>query len=608
MELLGLDFESYFDKDYSLKKLGTLMYVRDPRFLIHGASVQHENGTPYWISRDEFPYFVKEQDWANTRMVAHNYYFDGLALFEHYGAEPAEKVCTLSLARALLGDHDLRLDLNSVCVALGIPGKIAGLEQTKGKRDLTLDELRALIPYANNDVARVMEVYHLLWPLLPENERRLLSLTLRMGTVPRLFIDTNHAQRESALAKEAHDQAIKAANVPKKILSSNPQFAEHLRRLGIEPPMKLNDKGERTFAFSKNDLPFKELMVNHPEHDKLFKARLAAKSTIRQSRAQRFLDIYATLERARQGVLPMPYKFSGAHTHRWSGLDGINVQNLPGIINKMIDSGLLRKSIIAPKGWVIVVADSSGVELRFNMWFNDEPQVLHILRSGQDVYSHTATAHFGFTVTKDMTERAFGKMLDLALGFGMGWRKFRINSALGFMGCDPVRLDEGEAQAAVQTYRNTHPGVVSGWEDLNNRLSQMTSKHYKDTRKCVEFGYERVTMPGGLDLSYPKLRCSEEGGWEYGLVNHHRIYGGLFDENIIQWLARNAVADQMLEIDELDEVYVVGMTHDEVIAITPERQADEVLKEMIRIMSTPPWWAPDIPLAAEGGFAHEYSK
>jgi len=608
LQNLVFDFETYFSKDYSLKKLGTLLYVRDPQFLIHGCSVQHDNGTAYWVSRDEFPHFVKEINWSETRAIAHNYYFDGLVLFEHYGIVPASKVCTMSMARALLGDHDLKFDLNSVCMALGIPGKISGLQDTKGKRELTEDELRTLIKYANNDVTRTAQVFEILWPLLPEKERDLLNLTLRMGTVPRLFLDVKNIDRELEIANQERRAAIKTSGLPEALLSSNKKFADHLETLGLEVPQKLDKYAELTPALSKNDLGFKKLIAEYPQHKAIFDGRLAAKSTIRKTRAKRFRAIYNTLSRARGGVLPMPYKYSGAHTHRWSGMDGINVQNLPRIIKKMIDSGLLRKSIVAPNGWVIVVADSSGVELRFNMWFNDETQVLEILRTGQDVYSHTATAHFGFKVDKSMPERQFGKMLDLALGFGMGAPKFRVNSALGFMGCDPVYLSENNAQAAVQTYRNTHPGVVKGWRDLQDRLGKMTLRGYKDTRKCVEFGYECVNTPGGLALAYPKLRCSEEGGFEYGVIGHHRLYGGLFDENIVQNLARTAVAEQMLEIDELDDVWVVGMTHDEVISICRERDAEAVLAEKIRIMSTPPSWAPDIPLAAEGGFAREYSK
>jgi DNA polymerase len=146
------------------------------------------------------------------------------------------------------------------------------------------------------------------------------------------------------------------------------------------------------------------------------------------------------------------------------------------------------------------------------------------------------------------------------------------------------------------------------WDYLQQMLGPMTSDRCATQYKCIEFVKDAIVLPNGMKLQYPNLRC-DEGEWICGIGKRiKRVYGGILDENVVQALARIVVFDQMLEIDALDGIHVVSSTHDEVIALVREQEADDARAEMEKIMSVTPGWCPDLPLAAEGGYAREYSK
>ena len=135
--------------------------------------------------------------------------------------------------------------------------------------------------------------------------------------------------------------------------------------------------------------------------------------------------------------------------------------------------------------------------------------------------------------------------------------------------------------------------------------------------KCISWGGDEdgsgwIQLPNGMHLKYPKLRKArneekgyEEWTYESGEVRK-KIYGGLLCENIVQALARIIVGEQMLMIDK--KYRCVMTTHDEVVAHPKLRVAEKCYQFMYQCMTTPLWWCPDIPLAAEGGWAENYSK
>lgn len=608
LNILTADFETYYAVKYSLKQLGTINYVRDPRFKAHGLGIQWNDQEPEWITSKWIPTWVKSVDWSNVFLVCHNTRFDAFILSEIYDVPHGQITYsdTLSIARGLL-PNGMDCSLDALGKMFGLGQKIEGaLGNTKGKRHLSMEQEAALASYCLQDVSLTYKLFCLLFAHLPHAEHDLVHLHQRMAVEPELMIDRPLAAREFYEATRDQKKAVKHSGYSKTRLSSNPQFKALLESLDIEIPMKPNPKDEMVPAFSMNDLGFKTLMADHPEHQALWEGRIAAKSNIGITRARRWLDIHDT----GKGTLPMPLNYYGAHTGRSSGADGINVQNLPRMQHGNPDSGKLRRAIIAPPGYVVVVADSSQIEMRMNMWLAGQEDMLEVFRKGEDPYCHAATQHFGYLCEKKThpNERQFGKMLELALGFAMGHVKFRANAALGFMGCPPTQLSVDEAKEAVTGYRSNKDSVKAMWDYLQQMLGPMTSERCATQYKCIEFVKHAIVLPNGMKLQYPNLRC-DEGEWICGIGKRiKRVYGGILDENVVQALARIVVFYQMLEIDRTEGIHVVSSTHDEVIALVRKAEAQAALNHMVEVMSVSPDWAPDLPLNAEGGFAREYSK
>lgn len=597
-----IDFETHWATDFSIKKLGSLNYIRDPRFKVHGVGIKliDELGeSNFWIT-DGIAGWLNSMDWSEIDVIGHNLLFDGTILNEVYGIRPRRYINTLSMARAIF-PPGVKLSLGDVGKALGLGGKfMAGaLADTKGKLTLTDEELNALGRYClEGDVELTWAVYQKLRPLFPKEEMDLIHITDRMGCVPVFEVDLELSQQALEEATAIREKAIAESGYTATQLGSNPQFAKILRSLNIEPPTKVSKTTEEeTEAFGKNDPEFIELMLVYPEHKKLWEGRLASKSTIGVSRAKKWIEIGTRGCR----LLPMPYNYFGAHTGRWSGTNGINVQNLPR-------GGKLRKAIRAPKGYAIVVSDSAQIELRMNLWFAGQLDRLDVLRNGGDTYRLTAGSFFGVdptAVNKD--QRQFGKVQELGCGFGMGGKKFQHFCASGPLGMDPVYISLEEAMRGIHVYRTVNHKVAEMWKILDGLIPLILSKEMTDF-KCLRIGDMSIELPNGMRMDYSGLHATEEG-WKYGMGKKIKsLWGGTLDENIVQALARVVIGEKMLEVDRIEDTQIAGCTHDELIAVCPLEIADDVATEMHKIMSISPAWAPDLPLSAETGWAKNYSK
>lgn len=608
---ITLDFETHFSTEYSLRKMPQLLYVRDPRFKVHGCAIKRGDGKSKWVTGSVLATHLWSIDWAKAQVISHNALFDMLVLFEKYRINAARYVDTLGLCRALL-PPDLDLDLGSIAPLLGLGHKGKELESAKGLIDLPPEIEAAIAGYAENDADLAYGIYTALYGHLPEQERILMDMTIRMGTQGVLRVNRALAQRGVDRIVDDRDNQLRKLGVTMKALRSRDQFAEMLRARGVEPPTKLNAKGETTFAFSKQDPAFVKLQSDQRVAD-LVRARLAVSSNNAITRAQNFIAITDLPPH----TLPMPLNYWGAHTGRWSGAGGLNVQNL----NR---GGGLRESIEAPPGHMVVVADSAQIELRSNMWFSGQIDVLDVLRSGGDVYKKEAAAQFSIPYARvDKKQRNMGKVVQLAAGYNMGWPKFQTQCAVGIMGNPPMYLSDEEAQNIIYTYRRNNHHVKDSWDRLQVWIIPAMSR--TDTNfeyKHLLIKHEAIVLPGGMELQYPNLHPASETDWAFGLNGDRKIYGGLLQENIVQATARKIIADQMIDVQEFYDDWlwpqglmrpgeiarVVSQTHDEIISIVPTRLADFALRYKLAVMSESPEWAPDLPLSADGGYAHNYSK
>lgn len=589
-----IDFETYYDKDCTLKKQSTIEYVMDSRSKTLGVSVAIDLDTARFLSEEEFLTWSKAVPWHNAMVIAHNCKFDAMILTQRYKIKPARYCCTQSMANATLEVKSKSLASVANFLSLGEKGNAL----VEGSSEVT-DALRV---YANNDLALCRRIYYRLVPYLPSQELDLISLTVRMAVEPWLILNGPLLEQVRNEEIRRRSDAIKASGFAESQLTSNPQFAAILRTHRITVPTKTsNATGLETEAFSKGDEEFVSLMLEYPQYKHLWEGRLAAKSNINIRRPEKLLNIVD----CNGGLLPVTYTYYGAHTGRYSGTDGINLQNLP---HK--SKSRLRECIRAPKGYQIGVVDSSQIELRLNMWFTDQMDKVELLRKGGDIYRTEAAKQFGISeaeVTKD--QRQFGKVVQLGCGYGMGASKFRRYCAAGPLGLDPIILTADQAFDAINVYRKAHPKVTETWTDLDKILWKMWKpKCEKYTYKFIHFHHEVVQLPNGMLLQYPKLGPSEDGDAivYQGAKEKLPIWGGLLCQNIVQALARIVNMYQMLEIDK--QFRVVGTTHDEVWFLVPNGAEKEAEEYALKCMSTPPDWAPDLPVSAEFIIAEHYCK
>lgn len=633
-QIVTIDFETYYDKDYTLSgKINISEYIRDDRFHAHGVGIKIGNGKTLWYTGKNIPLALREIDWSKCAMLAHNTAFDGFICSHVYDIRPAVYLDTLSMARAAHGHH-MRHDLDTIAKAHGLAGKVKrdALADTKGKQQLTDKEERALGAYCVDDVDDTYKIFWKLFDHIPDKELQLIDITQKMFSDPVLRIDIPRVQKELEKEVGGKAAALLRSGASVEDLMSNEKFAELLRRVGANPPMKISPStGKLTYAFAKSDLEFQKLLLQNSNKQvvALAEARLKIKSTIGETRAARFL------EAGKNGMcLPILLNYSGAHTHRWSGGNKMNLQNLKR-------GGELRRSILAPKGHVIVVADSSQIEARVLAWLAGQTDVVEAFIAKRDLYSEFATLVFGYPVDRkkaatnehgqyidkngrvveDKKDAHFpqemegfvGKVCVLGLGYGMGWKKFQHTLESGAMGM-AVKLSEQQCRAAVDLYRSRNYKIRQLWKTMDGIIASMLTGTHGDFGPLT-YGKGYIQLPNGLFLQYYGLHGEAEVRHDDLVVNEatyltrqgrSKIYGGLLTENVVQALARCIIADQMLEISK--KYRICTMSHDEIVVVAPKKDAGRCLQEMIRIMSTPPEWAEGLPLAAEGGYDTSYSK
>lgn len=616
MDIVTIDFETYYDREYSLSKMTTEAYIRDPRFEVIGVGVKVNDHPTDWYSGNDVGGFLKSLDYSDKAILAHNCVFDGAILSWHYGIKPKFWFDTLSMARPF---HNSTVGGSLKALAkhykLGEKGDEVVNALGKRRADFTPEELDRYASYCVNDVDLTYDLFKKLSKGFPASELLVINQTLRMYTEPTIELDiealTEHlAEVKAKKRKLIDDLALKGLSEAqvKKALMSNNIFAQLLRRLGVEPPMKTSLKtGRQSFAFAKTDKDFTALLEHDNEDvQNLVSARLGTKSTIEETRTENLIKV------AERGRLPIMLNYYGAHTGRFSGGDKLNLQNLPR-------NGAIRKALTAPLGEKIIACDSSQIEARMVAYIAGQDDLVQAFREGRDVYSEFASDVYGRTITKsDKVERFVGKTCILGLGYGMGAAKFRNTLALG-MGGISVDIDEYEAERIVRLYRQKNHKIVSLWQKCGHALTGMVAGGAGVITPLLPYDNEGITLPNKLKIRYPALR-NTGNGFEYindarvyrkylaanGNVDVEftRIYGGKVTENVVQALARIVVAEQMASIGL--KYHVAFQVHDEIIITCDEADEANARQFVETKMSTAPSWAPDLPVACESGVGYNY--
>ena len=624
MDIVTIDFETFYSKDFSLSKMTTESYIRSPEFEVIGVGVKVNKDPTVWYSGSNVKGFLTGLDYSDKAILCHNTAFDGAILSWHYGIKPKLWLDTLSMARPL---HQLTVggSLKALATYYGLGQKGEEVLQAIGKRraDFLPDELARYGEYCKNDVELTYELFKKLSKGFPVSELMVIDQTLRMYTEPVIELDVPVLQQHLAEVQTRKRSlladmgiGIGGEQAVRDMLMSNQKFATYLESLGVEPPKKVSLKtGKEAFAFSKTDKGFTDLL-EHPDDrvQAAVSARLGVKSTIEETRTEALIGV------ADRGRLPIMLNYYGAHTGRFSGGDKLNLQNLPARGNNSI-----RRALKPPVGHKIIASDSSQIEARMVAYVAGQEDLVQAFAEGRDVYSEFATEVYGRKITKaDKVERFVGKTCILGLGYGMGAEKFRRTLEIGQGGIS-VKIELSEAERIVRLYRQKNHRIVSLWNKCNNALNQMVCGQSGQIVDWISYDNEGVILPNGLRIRYPALRQQNNQyvyiadpreyrkavtkrvmTGEVEEINWTKIYGGKVTENLVQALARIVVAEQMAAIGQ--HYHVAFQVHDEIIITAPAADTSNAEQLLVRIMSTPPVWAAGLPVACESGIADNYGE
>ena len=602
MKVIGLDFETYYSKTFSLTKLTTEEYIRSPEFETIGVCVQAQGGEPVFFSgtKADTKAFLDSWELDKHMVVAHNAMFDMAILSWQFGISPSAIVDTLSMARAIHGT-EVGGSLAKLADHYGIGQKGDEVFKMEGKRriDISPADMQAYGEYCKNDVVLTLALFEKMVGNFPMAELKLIDLTIRMFTEPSLRLDDEVLRDHLDKVQKDKEGFLQA--FAREDLMSNDLFSDLLIERGVEPPRKISPTtGKETWAFAKTDEGFKALL-EHPNEgvQLLASARLGVKSTLEETRTQRFIGI------AGRGLLPIPLRYYAAHTGRWGGDDKVNLQNLPR-------NSMLKYSIKAPDGYVVIDSDSSQIEARTLAWLAEQNDLVDAFEKGEDVYKIMASSIYNKDITQiTKDERFVGKTTILGSGYGMGGKKFQTQ-----LKNFKVDIAEEEASRIVSVYRETYEWIPVLWQKAHKALDAILNDQAMDLGRGgvlkVE-GKKGIRLPNGLYMKYPNLRQAqnEQGKLEYvydtkkgKAIIPNRIYGGKVVENVCQALARIIIGYQMLVIAK--KYKVVMTVHDAIAVVVPEAEKETAQEFVEMCMRLRPDWALELPLNCESGVGASY--
>ncbi len=323
MRTLTLDFETYYDQEYTLGKLTNEEYVRDPRFQALCLGVKSFGCDPVVIRQPEISGWITDEKWDDTAVIMQHAHFDGFILSEVYHVKPAFIFDTLSMAHEVNGPI-APASLEALARRYGEHPKSVPYNYFRGKRWEKMSEQLQddLCAGCAHDCELTENIFRRLIDGFPRDELEIIDMTVRMYTEPRLYGDAALFEKLAVEEEKRKDALLRELNIPKSALSSNATFTRILTAFGEEVPSKPGAKGPIPCVAASD--PY---MIDNAERDdvvgQLIRARMEVKSTIQETRAGRLAAM------SRRGPLPVYLKYWAAITGRWGGGEKTNIQNLP---------------------------------------------------------------------------------------------------------------------------------------------------------------------------------------------------------------------------------------------------------------------------------------
>ena len=653
---LFIDVETYSSVD--IKESGAYKYIESPDFEILIIGYALDDGPVKIVDLaqgeempEEFEEALLDPDCVK---VAHNAVFERLS-FKRIGYNvPAEQWYCTSVKAAYCG---LPLSLDAVSKRLDLtdkkldtgkalikyfscpckPTRINGM-RTRNYPEHAPEKWKMYKEYNKYDVLAEHEIFHRLEPYtIPKIEREMYVLDQNINDRG-ILVDMELAQ--SAIAVD-NEYTTLLTNRAKELTGlQNPNSPAQIRKW-IE-----NITGHAVLSLSKESMP--DLLEEFKDYPEVIELLSIRKKLSKTSIKKYYAMLNCAMKDNRCRGL---FQFYGANrTGRWAGrllqLQNLSKNHISHIetprelirardwetVEMLYDdvadilSQLVRTALIAPKGKTFAVADFSAIEARVISWLANEKWRMDVFRGDGKIYEATGSKMFNVpisAITKGSVLRDKSKISELALGYegSLG--------ALKRMGGERMGLSDTEMMSLVRKWRSANPAIVDMWKEIDEASKEAVRYQRPVSCTCRNIIFDcngefmTIQLPSGRKLFYygPKFKDKKIGCSTMptrvlcyqGVVQETKqwgeidTYGGKLTENIVQAIARDLLGDAMLRMQ--DEGYeIVASVHDEVIVEVPEINAKDHYNRLVEIMSTPPQWAEDLPLNADGGVMMFYQK
>lgn len=653
---LFIDVETYSSVD--IKESGAYKYIESPDFEILIIGYALDDGPVKIVDLaqgeempEEFEEALLDPDCVK---VAHNAVFERLS-FKCIGYNvPAEQWYCTSVKAAYCG---LPLSLDGVSKALNLTDKkldtgkalikyfscpckatrVNG-ERTRNYPEHAPEKWEMYKEYNKYDVLAEREIFKRLEAhIIPDIERKMYVL------------DQNINDRGILVDMELAESAIAVDNTYTSILT---QHAQQLTGLeNPNSPVQIRQWIEKAtgcviMSLSKETMP--DLMKEFADYPDVIELLNIRKKLSKTSIKKYYAMLNCAMKDHRvRGT----FQFYGANrTGRWAGrllqlqnlsknhISHIEVpremirardwESVEMIYDDVADilSQLVRTALIASPGKVFSVADFSAIEARVISWLANEKWRMDVFRGDGKIYEATGAKMFNVpisAITKGSVLRDKSKISELALGYegSLG--------ALKRMGGERMGLSDTEMVSLVHKWRSANPAIVDMWKEIDEASKEAVRCQRPVSCTCRNIIFDcngefmTIQLPSGRKLFYygPKFKDKKIGRSTMptqvlcyqGVVQETKqwgeidTYGGKLTENIVQAISRDLLGNSMLNL-EANDYHPVCHIHDEVLCEVPEENAQAYYEEMASIMGTPPEWASDLPLRADGYTTPFYLK
>lgn len=291
-----------------------------------------------------------------------------------------------------------------------------------------------------------------------------------------------------------------------------------------------------------------------------------------------------------------------------------NNENLSSLLSQLI-----RTTFIPKKNHRFIIADFSAIEARIIAYLSNEKWRIDVFNTHGKIYEASASKMFKVDIdeiTKESELRQKGKIAELALGYqgGVG--------ALVSMGAYNMNLCESELIEIVKAFRSSNPNIVKLWNNAQKAfIEAVKNKSVVHIDKNISFIYEGnilfIKLPSGRRLSYIRPKIDYDNIFNKYIITYEGIdpttkkskrlttYGGKLVENIVQAIARDVLAQAMMNLKN-HGFNIVMHVHDEIV-LEVENGVSSV-EEVCEIMCKENRYLKGLKLKADGFESKYYKK